>query len=347
MTKRKKILLVSAIALVIVLSSAIVAISAQGLWPTLLRSGKSLGYKDAVFGYDGTIYFFHDGELSSIGEGGDTMPKYAPLVSPDHKQILYQHSVYDYEDCVTMVIGVMGFDGKVIRQITIDNTFSNNIVGMEWLDNKHVGVTTHVNPSTGEYFIFDIVTGKEVSREVGYAFAMIPNSQNVIHAANLPHWSPLDEYHSFVVGEKTVYTVKDLNVALGTPVFDTEVKQVAFIEKAYLSDRESIRLIIADFDLDSLTLTPTVEIDVPEDVSGYLMFDENNQACFVNVDQKVFFNKDLGKFEYVQIENDLIVTQERYPDLFGAIKEKFGFGNSETKTLEEEFADIMNVTMLP
>ena len=97
-----------------------------------------------------------DHEISEIPEP----EKYNPTPSPDGKHILYNHSVAETKG---LTVGVDTANGVLIHKINIGSLFSNDIMNLEWLGNEYFAVTTHVNPSTLEYFIYSLETGEELA----------------------------------------------------------------------------------------------------------------------------------------------------------------------------------------
>ena len=170
---------------------------------SIFSTSKSKGYNDAIFERNGEICWFDysEGSITILDRGG----KYTPVLSPNRSRILYRKSVFETEGNV-MQFGIITIDGEFLREIVIDSYLSNDIIGLQWLSDSTVGITTHVNPSTSEFFVYNVDTGEKIASYVGYAFAQIPNTDKIIHAENVPHWSDEPVYHSFVVDGKIVYT---------------------------------------------------------------------------------------------------------------------------------------------
>ena len=201
----------------------------------------------AVFEKDGGIYLFDEknGTITTLISD----EKYNPILSDDNSMLLYTKSPF-----AALQFGVIDIEGNVIREIDIDSSSSNAITNKTWITDTLVGVQTHVNPSTSEYFMYDITSGELTQKFVGYSFTPIPNTDKIIYAKNVPHFSNVSVKHSFVIGDTVVYTSDIEDYYLENPVFSPDLKTVIFRERSkYTSD---LTLVICDFDLESLTLTP-------------------------------------------------------------------------------------------
>ena len=268
---------------------------------SIFSTAKSKGYNDAIFERNGEICWFDysEGSITILDRGG----KYTPVLSPNRSRILYRKSVFETEGNV-MQFGIITIDGEFLREIVIDSYLSNDIIGLQWLSDSTVGITTHVNPSTAEFFVYNVDTGEKIASYVGYAFAQIPNTDKIIHAENVPHWSDEPVYHSFVVDGKIVYTSDIIDARLDPPVFSSDGTKFAFVEN--LPDLEaSQRIITGNFDKESLTLKNIRSINIPSEVAGYLTFDESNNICIINNNLLQIYNEKASKFITSEISTDL------------------------------------------
>lgn len=271
---------------------------------SIFSTAKSKGFNDAIFERNGGICYFDysEGAITVLARGG----KYSPVLSPDKTRILYRNSVLETEGNV-MQFGIITINGELLREIVIDSEQSNDIIECQWLSDSAVGITTHVNPSTSEFFVYNADTGEKISNFAGYAFAHIPNTETVIYAKNVPHWSDEPVYHSFVIDDKIVYTSDILGEKLNPPVFSSDGTKIAFVEKLpESSDTEALqRIITGNFDYRSRTLNKIQRIDVPPEISGYLIFDENNSICVVNNNLLQRYDEKASKFIVNKISTDL------------------------------------------
>lgn len=246
--------------------------------PSLFMKDKNPGLRCAIFEREGEICCFDYSEkkIKIIDVGG----KYSPVLSPDRTKILYRRSVLETEGNV-LKFGIIDMNGKSVLDIAVDSELSNDILNCQWLSDTAVGVTTHVNPSTAEFFVYNITNGEMTGHYIGYSFALIPNTEKIIHAKNVPYWSDEPVYHSFVVDGNIVYTSDIPDAKLYPPVFSADLAKIAFIEQLPKSadKEETQRVIIADFDKSSITITNINSINVPPAISGYLTFDSNNSIC--------------------------------------------------------------------
>lgn len=290
--------------IVTLLVVSVIGVSANAI----IREVKKNSEKDAVFGLDGILYLYQDGKISTIEDQPGEHGKYGPEVSPDRTKILYRYSVWETD--FQLQIGIVDISGETVLEKTLDTDMSNEFVSMGWIDNETIFVTTHINPATQEFFMYDL-SGKELTHYYGYAFAPIPNSHKVMYAENVPLGFTDQAYHSYMIEDKVVFTAEDMGVTLNVPSFDTTGSKVLFTFK----DNNSESLYICDLD-EGDAIKIESEINLPNTVSGTPVFDEKGNVCLVNekllytldsktgtFNEKVFFVDETDSRFYKAFEN--------------------------------------------
>jgi hypothetical protein len=328
----KKIIIVNIMALLIFCIIFISAFASSFSISSIFSTAESKGLDDAVFERGGEIcYFDSDDKSISILAGGG---KYVPVLSPDKEKIVYQNSVFAAETSI-MQFGIIDINGEFINEIVVDSFISNEITGCMWLSDSTVGVTAHVNPSTEEYFVYNIYTGEMLRNYVGYSFAKLPNSENMIYAKNVPHWADEPMYHSFMINDEIVYTSEVLGATLGTPIFSDDSAKIAFVEDLSTYDdfhdsgKEAFKqsIIIADFSEDDMTIHDSRRITVPSEIVGFLSFDQNNSICVVNNNLLQKYDEKRATFISTEITTDFrdsAIDASRFSDLFTIVNEHWG-----------------------
>ena len=273
---------------------------------SLFETADSKEFKGAIFERNGEICRFdYSGRKIAILDGGGM---YDPVLCPDKTRILYRRSVFETAGNA-LQFGIIDMNGKPVLTMTIESEVSNDILDCRWLSDTAVGITTHINPSTSEFFIYDAASGKVTGHYIGYLFAQIPDTEKIIYAENVPHWSDETVYHSFAVDEKTIYTSDILDARLYPPVFSEDVTKSAFMEGLPNSDgengKEKWRIITADFDKNNMMLTNISSIEVPPEISGTLAFDSNNNLCLVNGNLLQVYDKNTSTFKQKEITADV------------------------------------------
>lgn len=197
-------------------------------------------------------------------------PRYNETLSPNGEYLLYNHSPID-----TVKHGVTGLmvgvekDGKPIHTINVNSLVSMDIMGVEWLSDSYFAVTTHVNPSTLEYFIYSVETGEEVACYNGYSFTPIKGEEpRVIYAENVPHGFGAQAYHSYAINGTTVYTSAEQGALLSEVVFSEDMTLVAFIEKFDYETGRPDLLVTGHFDGSLIEVLEKTELDpnVPHNI---------------------------------------------------------------------------------
>ena len=181
-------------------------------------------------------------------------------LSPDRSKYLYGKSE-NQDGKTVLTIGVIdAYEYHRPTEFRLNTETSNEIVKVCWLSDALVGAETHVNPSTGEFFVYDLETGQEVKHYIGSSFAVIPGTSHVMYEENVPHFSNEDVCHSFFIDDQKVYTSDWLNARLGKPTFSKDLTKVSFLEQRY--DLDVSREVTCDFDLQTLTLS-NIRISIP------------------------------------------------------------------------------------
>ena len=318
---------------IIVLISTVIVVNSSGLQQQY-AAATNKGVYDAIFERNGEICYFNstDDTITIIANGG----KYYPALSPDNTRILYLRSALETEGNV-LQFGIVNLKGEQLLDIIIDTEFSNAILNCGWLSESSVCVTTHVNPSTSEFFIYDSNTGDMTERLVGYSFTPIPDSEDVIYAKNVPHWSDESVYHSYIVNGKIVYTSNILNAKLSQPIFSKDSSKIAFVEdlsgldlfapdKGY-EDGLDQRIIVADFNVNTKTINNIERIDVPIEITGNIYFDDNNNIRISKHNFLQAFNDTNETFD-ISIFNtnshDRVNDLKLFADLLESVNKQWG-----------------------
>lgn len=188
------------------------------------------------------------------------LEKYDPTPSPDGTLVLYRYAV---ADVLGLRVGVDSADGKCLHTIDINTVASNEIMKLEWIGKGYFAVTTHVNPSTLEYYIYSTETGEEIASYCGYAFTPLPMDEpTVIYAENVPHGFADKTYHSYAVNGRTVYTSDEQGALLSEVAFSEDMKTVAFIE-AIDNEIETVSLLVKG-SFDGEKIEPIEKIELPK-----------------------------------------------------------------------------------
>jgi len=239
----------------------------------------------------------------------------------------------------------MDMDGNMLLEITVQDCSSNDIAGLEWIDNDRIAVAGHVNPSTNQYFVFDAATGKELSRYAGGPFVPLPDGSGILYGQNMPHWRPrdIDVHYSLMVEDQVIYTVPDAGCPINEVAISLNMHTIALYVRSPLDDEGSIsdKLVVAEYDKEARTVKSSYEVEIPYGVGGYLSFDEAGNVCFVNKYEMYTLSGKDGSFIVTEILTDMRDMQNdpiQHANLQSAVTKYFG-----DKTLE----DIFDITWIP
>ena len=321
--KKKWYLLIGIACFVIFIFSSVVMASKE-----MKNSLNSSKYYKAVFGRNGEILIYDSlkNELTTISEKG----KYDPKVSKDRTTILYRRSVLETTN--KLVFGIMNMEGRIINEIEIDTEISNEILNIDWISKDLVGIETHINPSSSEFFVYDINTKNIVKHFVGSSFRVIPQTEKIIYQENVPHWSDDKIFHSLFIDENKVYTSELKDTKIGPPVFSDDLERVAFIEffqeEGNDADQGHCHLIVCDFNINECKIIKRKSIEIDVDMLEKIEFDKKDNVLlrYNNVDylyddrMESFvvcdFHKGVEEDDFLKYEK---VLQKKLMEIYGDV----------------------------
>jgi hypothetical protein len=278
----------------------------------------------SVFEKDGILYLYHEksGKITSLLDDG--VPKYNPVISPDRKKLAFVYGELEpnYNE---MTLGVLDLKNKSVQPLVIKSKNSNMVMYVEWIGNDKVGVEGHVNPSTSEYFVFDVISGQYIKQYLGSLFTVMPNEM-ILYRAHIPHGGETKVKDELVLEDTIIYTSDEKETSLGYPQLSPKHKKIAFIER----NDEAVngkKLIVADFDYNLKKISNTKKINIPEDIHGDLLYDTTDQLYVVGKEKKYKLNETKGHFEETQLEENQEYKEEFKTKMKGfnaAIEARFG-----------------------
>lgn len=300
----------------------------------------------AVFERNGELLYFDSdtGTIEVLSAGG----KYNPTVSKDGTRILYRKSAMETENN-ELIFGVIGIDGAPLCEIKVDTEMSNEIMNVSWITDELVGVETHINPATSEYFVYNIEKQEMEKYFVGSSFAVIPGTESVMYQENVPHWSDEQVYHSFYVDDKLVYTseIKDANLC--TPVFSNDATKAAFMETD--SDGSFSRIIICSYDVNECSMQKQSSIIMTDpQIAGQLTFNEEGKICLVNAGITYWYDNNVNSFLEDDVETNLLdeaQDSKKSDKLQNALTEMYGDSKSDHVNSINWFKTVPNKDETP
>jgi dipeptidyl aminopeptidase/acylaminoacyl peptidase len=149
----------------------------------------------------GRRVFLHENEVYIAGSGSeearrltsDGVPKGTPSISRDGSRVAF---VRESGNAMADII-VLDADGRQLHEILFRQTETMGmrfVEGLEWVSNKELAVHGSINPSTVEYSMVDIDSGREVRWYLvdGYQFVPSPDGLHAAYIGYVPHWTPED-----------------------------------------------------------------------------------------------------------------------------------------------------------
>lgn len=292
----------------------------------------------AFFNTDGKLFYYDALTDSVVQIASEGYPKYNAQVSPNGRYILYNHSLVDTHKNGKneLMIGVCDFEGNVIHNLTIDTMHSNDILAIEWINDNYFAVTCHVNPSTSEYFMYSMENGEQTAYYNGYSFTVIDNADipDIMYAVNVPHGFGEKAYHSYAINGEVVYTSESMGATLSKVSVSDDKNKLAFIENFAFDSEEYGRPLLVLMDKVDGTICLQRKIQIPQNVHGYLSFDEENNVILTD-GNKLFKLDEKNEFELNYIMSNEEAKEEDIVNRFKDVTiEKIGF---------DLYSDISNV----
>lgn len=149
---------------------------------------------ESVFLKGSEIYSTKPGATEARQLTTDGLKKGLLVPSKDRRRFAF---VRDAKGSSLGDLVVMQPDGTTVREIRFRPPEAHVsgmrfIEGLEWISDQRLVVSGSVNPSTGEYVLVDIGTGKEVGGYLtdGFAWAASPDGSHAAYVGYVPHFTP-------------------------------------------------------------------------------------------------------------------------------------------------------------
>lgn len=129
----------------------------------------------------------------------DGLPKSLLVWSPEGRKIAF---TTEPSGGALAEIGVISLSGEPARHIPfrvpepgVNITGMRGVEELYWLDEHRLAVSGSINPSTGEYAVLDVDTGKEIGGYLtdGFCLAVSPKGTHVAYEIWVPHYVAEEE----------------------------------------------------------------------------------------------------------------------------------------------------------
>lgn len=159
------------------------------------------------------------GEIWAVGKNAETrqlthdgVQKSSPILSPDRKEVAYYTEGTAFNKVRSQVF-VLRLDGAQISVITPTDPQNGtpllSVLDVQWLGTQRIGIECSVSPSTNEYLIADVSTGKITARYFGFSFQPSPDGKWLAHVGWMPHFSPPQAQSYYLqLNDLSVYPMK-------------------------------------------------------------------------------------------------------------------------------------------
>ncbi len=79
-------------------------------------------------------------------------------LAPNKNYVAFAYAK-DYDKFNMLKVGILNLKTNEIKDIIIDNTFTNQIMDIQWVGNDSIGVEGHISPHISEYFTYKVDNG--------------------------------------------------------------------------------------------------------------------------------------------------------------------------------------------
>jgi hypothetical protein len=238
----------------------------------LLSFAIGMGYSPAQSAAVKVVYR-NGNDLFTIGADGkpkpltnDGIPKENPLWSKDGTKIAFLRKI-DEGIALNNLIVVDQDTGKTIADIRICPNIPKEIydvryiANIEWLSEDKIAANGSINPSSGQTFVYDIRTGKEMMDYLDDNGGAI-FSQDGEHAATLngmQHFlQEQDREPELEIDNLHIYPAKGIHpIFLSDPTWSEDSTKVAVVAEDYQSKQRSIVICGLKGDCKSTALSTT------------------------------------------------------------------------------------------
>lgn len=202
------------------------------------------------------VVYRKSNDLFMIGVDGksrqltyDSIPKGYALWSKDGTKIAFLRKI-DASVALDDLIVMDSETGKTLADIRICPVSAEEIydvryiANLEWLTENKIAANGSINPSTGQTFVYDIGTGKEImdypDDNGGGVFS--PDGEHVATINGMPHFSQESERAPELnIDNLRVYPAKGIHpILLSDPTWSEDSTKVAVVAEDYQSKQRSI-----------------------------------------------------------------------------------------------------------
>lgn len=190
-------------------------------------------------------------------------------------------------DDLAWTFGVMDRNGEILNEMEWRPDLGNAVTGMEWVIYPMICVGMHVNPSTEEYFLFDVLNGYLREHFFSNGYAIIPGTDSLIYQGNEPHFSDGALVQSSLwINDKRAFVTPWTNTCFGNYAFSDRNERLAFTEAPMEEEEEKEnlpRLVVCEMNLnEKVPAKEIVSFVLPKKIYETmtdLYFDEDGSVC--------------------------------------------------------------------
>lgn len=234
----------------------------------------------AVFERNNDIYIYDEKkeEIKVVGDQGKR--KELLVLSPNHKNIVYRLQ-QDQNTINNSQIVIQNIKKEKTDVIDIEDEDLKNITEIKWLDDEHILVTAHMNPSVSSYGIYDINSKKQVNSIKGILMGTYDDGQELLHSKTKRN----DPSHksNLYINDKLIYEMENSEEQIQDAVISKDYSKIVFKTFSLNLETGEVKDYIysADFNED-YKISNIEKTELPPTVFGILKLDEENNLYIIN-----------------------------------------------------------------
>ncbi|MBU3112948.1 hypothetical protein [Clostridium lacusfryxellense] len=235
-----------------------------------------------AFEKNNSIYLYDEtnGQIKSPGD--NTKSKDLLALSPDKTKIVFR-SFDEVKAVYPPHIIVYDIKTQALTDIIVNDNNVQQIIELKWIDNEHILVTGHIDPSASGYGVYNIKSKLEIMSCVGTIIDASINNKNILYS-NTPHIFPQPKANFYLNGNK-IFEVSDIKEQILDGVISKDGKMIAFrsgVEDKEIKDKTNTYLNIAKINSDGKTISEIKKITITNDTTGNLRFDDENNLSIIS-----------------------------------------------------------------
>lgn len=279
----------------------------------------------AIFEKMGIIYTYSlsTNKITPLADDGNK--KYIPRLAPNKNYVAFAYAK-DYDKFNMLKVGILNLKTNEIKDIIIDNTFTNEIMDIQWVGNNSIGVEGHISPHIAEYFTYKVDDGSLIKRCQGSLFNSLKDGKSIVYKKSGSPYDDNAEIDTVYIDDTPVYRADNIDTKIEDIQVSPNISKLLIVEK----DNKNNKNFVVTADLDAsknlISKSQKASVNTAKNKRLLLLFDEEDNVFLENGIKSTKLNKEKGTWEDISSPIDSKMIEEskkNWEKLNTSLKEYF------------------------